>query len=641
MPRIQSALFPDLGRPVILGDYPYYRASPDRWLENLHELKSQGVDLVSFYLPWRFHETADAPGTAFDFSGATDPQRDVRLLLKQVGRAGLVALVKPGPFIHAEVQFGGLPDRLGQPDRHIPVVGLSGRPLTSQAAPLPSLRDPNVRVEVERWMEAVVAEVIVPFAAPAGPIVAMQLGNEGLYGDGNAPVTAQDASQPALDAFRAWLRRQGLDDLVATVRADPEQWPVGLRTRWSRWCGEELAAQWDWLAGMLPENLSTLLNVPLAPVSGTPSALDGWASRTTAVAGTPHLGGHTEWLGNASTEPDTFAAHLFGIQVADTDVVEANWGFTWADQGFARPAGPLFNALLALMLGSTTCAVYTACVTESWGSLIDMDPDGLRAECVDPVLHAPPYCPGAPTTESGQPGATAEALRLLRDFLRRCGSGLHTATPVVDAVLEIDRRLAEEQAWALHGPTVLQQVAITLGRLERERGVRIQPRWLTDEPYQPPDGVPHAVVHRDGSPPRNGLLRLGLDPTAAPGSEVTAFLRELADSVPATDAWRSGRGGHAAVIRRIDQERRREYVGVFNPTGKVDVIVHVSADGRWELTSPPQSAAVLVLRDGAPEGWISTPLPGDATVTLVTPDREFSDSDWYGGIDATALPDSR
>ncbi|MGW7332270.1 beta-galactosidase, partial [Streptomyces sp. NPDC054840] len=145
---LAGALVPGTTRPVVVGEYPYYRAEPANWFTDLRELRALGVDVVSCYLPWRFHETGDpllgpqgARGRAFDFTGKTDPQRDVVGLLELAAAAGLGVLLKPGPFIHAEVQLGGLPDRLCGP-AHAPYLGLDGTVLTSQGKPLPSLLDP-------------------------------------------------------------------------------------------------------------------------------------------------------------------------------------------------------------------------------------------------------------------------------------------------------------------------------------------------------------------------------------------------------------------------------------------------------------------------------------------------------------------
>ncbi|MCP9975770.1 alcohol dehydrogenase catalytic domain-containing protein [Streptomyces somaliensis] len=262
-----ASLLPGTDRPVVIGEYPYYRAKPERWAPNLRELRRLGVDVVSCYLPWRFHETL-APGgeRAFDFTGTTDPQRDVAGLLTAARETGLRVLLKPGPFIHAEVQLGGLPDRLCGPDR-TPYTGLHGRTLTSQAKPLPSLFDPDVRDEAAVWLRAVADRVIAPALAPHGPVVAVQLGNEGICGDAHLPIDSQDAGPHARAAFAEWLAGRGAGDLAPLVPDDAERWPLELRPLWSQWAGRAIADVWDWLAGFVPDGVAKVVNVPLAPVA--------------------------------------------------------------------------------------------------------------------------------------------------------------------------------------------------------------------------------------------------------------------------------------------------------------------------------------------------------------------------------------
>ncbi|WP_369687538.1 hypothetical protein [Streptomyces somaliensis] len=212
-------------------------------------------------------------------------------------------------------------------------------------------------------------------------------------------------------------------------------------------------------------------------------------------------------MGNPSAEPESFRAHLLGIRLGRTDVLEANWGFTWTDSGFAEARVPVFNALLALMLGSGTVSVYTACATTSWGADIDMDAEGLLSEGVDPGLHAPPYCPGAPATEDGGPGATAQGLRLLRTFLDRFGDSLPGSELERDAVLAVDRALPEAECWTPGADTALRQAAGAVHDLLLRRGLLVDPRWLDEDGTGDATGLPVAVLRPRAAPPRTPYRR--------------------------------------------------------------------------------------------------------------------------------------
>ncbi|MCP9962924.1 hypothetical protein LUX05_19015 [Streptomyces somaliensis] len=335
--------------------------------------------------------------------------------------------------------------------------------------------------------------------------------------------------------------------------------------------------------------------------------------------------GHTEWVGNPSAEPESFRAHLLGIRLGRTDVLEANWGFTWTDSGFAEARVPVFNALLALMLGSGTVSVYTACATTSWGADIDMDAEGLLSEGVDPGLHAPPYCPGAPATEDGGPGATAQGLRLLRTFLDRFGDSLPGSELERDAVLAVDRALPEAECWTPGADTALRQAAGAVHDLLLRRGLLVDPRWLDEDGTGDATGLPVAVLRPPSGAPAHAVpAGPAPEPDHAPRHAVAERLDALLADVPAP-AW-TNTEGRAAVLRRTHPRRRTEFVAAFNATADTDRVTGPAGGERCELTVPPGSAVVAVLTDGALAGWLATPAsPGGPEAGLTLGGRPAED----------------
>lgn len=155
----------DRPRVLLAGDYPYYRDDPDLWAPKLRAMSAAGLEVVSFYVPWRHHEL-DAGRFAFDGPG----NRDLIAFLQHIRQAGLCALAKPGPFVHAELPLGGLPDRLSPTTDPLVQAATSadGQPLLSQGRSLPSPHDPVFQWETERWLGAV-ATVLRPQVHPHGP----------------------------------------------------------------------------------------------------------------------------------------------------------------------------------------------------------------------------------------------------------------------------------------------------------------------------------------------------------------------------------------------------------------------------------------------------------------------------------------
>lgn len=92
------------GKPwrVLSGAIHYFRVHPDYWEDSLKKLKACGLNTVETYTCWNLHEPKEGE---FDFSGGLDIVRFVDL----AASLGLYVILRPGPFICAEWDFGGLP----------------------------------------------------------------------------------------------------------------------------------------------------------------------------------------------------------------------------------------------------------------------------------------------------------------------------------------------------------------------------------------------------------------------------------------------------------------------------------------------------------------------------------------------------
>lgn len=92
------------GKPIklISGAVHYFRNMPDTWSDIFAKLAALGCNCVETYCAWNLHEPK--PGK-FDFSG----RLDIEAFLHEAEKAGLMAIVRPGPYICAEWEFGGLP----------------------------------------------------------------------------------------------------------------------------------------------------------------------------------------------------------------------------------------------------------------------------------------------------------------------------------------------------------------------------------------------------------------------------------------------------------------------------------------------------------------------------------------------------
>jgi beta-galactosidase len=372
-PTVRDGVLHLGGRPqlLLIGDYPYYRDDPRRWPAKLAALRAAGLTTVSFYVPWRHHEIDGR----FVFDGPGN--RDLTGFLAAIAEAGLYALAKPGPHVHAELPLGGLPDRL-RPDRD-PRLRAARGPVR-HGRELPSLGDPVFAAEVDRWLAAA-GDALKQWCFPNGPLIAVQAGNEGLYGE----------TALAFDEY------------------DPD-----------RVLGDDLARFADGLGLDVPAfaNLS-----PPAP-----GRFAAWQAR--GLPEHPHYG-FTNWAGDTATDDSALDRFLLAATRARGPNLEENWSLGWAYPGWQSPATPIFNGLLGLACGATGLTVYTACATGDWG------PD-LAVPGIDP-----PYGADAPIGLDARPGPAFEPLRVLTHFLAAEGAALVTAAadgPVAGAGLIDVRR---------------------------------------------------------------------------------------------------------------------------------------------------------------------------------------------------------
>ncbi|XP_023018455.2 beta-galactosidase-1-like protein 2 [Leptinotarsa decemlineata] len=97
---------------IYSGSMHYFRVPSEYWRDRLKKIRAAGLNAVETYVPWNLHEPQ--PGK-YDFGeGGTDMQEllNIEKYLKTAQEEDLFVIVRPGPFICAEFEFGGLPSWL-------------------------------------------------------------------------------------------------------------------------------------------------------------------------------------------------------------------------------------------------------------------------------------------------------------------------------------------------------------------------------------------------------------------------------------------------------------------------------------------------------------------------------------------------
>ena len=150
------------GEPIklISGAVHYFRNLPDTWSDIFRKMRAMGCNCVETYCAWNMHEKK--PGE-FDFDGILD----IAKFIKTAADEGLMAIVRPGPYICAEWEFGGLPWWI-QADEEIEIR-------CSNKAYIKYF---------DRYLDRLLAEIKPLLCTNGGNIIMLQCENEyGYYGD--------------------------------------------------------------------------------------------------------------------------------------------------------------------------------------------------------------------------------------------------------------------------------------------------------------------------------------------------------------------------------------------------------------------------------------------------------------------------
>ncbi|GCE27484.1 hypothetical protein KDA_29680 [Dictyobacter alpinus] len=139
---------------ILSGAIHYPRSTPAMWPELMRQSKEAGLNTIETYVFWNLHERERG---VFDFSERLDLFRFCAL----AEHYGLHVILRIGPYICAETNYGGLPAWL----RDVPDMAIR------------TYNQPFMR-EKERWVRFLVDYIRPLLASNGGPIILAQLENE-------------------------------------------------------------------------------------------------------------------------------------------------------------------------------------------------------------------------------------------------------------------------------------------------------------------------------------------------------------------------------------------------------------------------------------------------------------------------------
>lgn len=90
---------------ILSGAMHYFRVPQEYWEDRMLKMKACGLNTLETYVSWNLHEPI--PGH-FDYSG----RLNLRKYLETAHKLGLYVILRPGPYICSEWDFGGMPSWL-------------------------------------------------------------------------------------------------------------------------------------------------------------------------------------------------------------------------------------------------------------------------------------------------------------------------------------------------------------------------------------------------------------------------------------------------------------------------------------------------------------------------------------------------
>lgn len=415
-----NGAFEVAGNPVFLccAEYQYYRDRAEHWADRLQQIRAAGANAVSFYVPWR-HHAVDSEAVVFDFAGESAPNRDLVRFLRLIDEQNLWAIAKPGPFVHSELNIGGLPDAASPTfDSEIePMRRRDGSPLRWEydRSILPAPFDEIFSARAQLWLSAV-GSVVRGSCHPDGPLIAIQVNDETLYCSSNAPPWTLGYERSSLERYRGvaesatvdrWLAGYPPTSQLSPSAAGSEEYERIEWARYQAWIRRETYRMYrDWLDVPLP-HLSNFAGItppieenvpehdtPSFHGDGIPYRIEGdryaewWFAHNPIEADSDiYHYGFVSWLGVAaynladpktvdpdhSVSPNTVFSRYVNTASRGRGInMEENWGFAKLYHPYSRhPFVPVFQTLVSVAGGATGFVVFCAISHDYWDDSLD------------------------------------------------------------------------------------------------------------------------------------------------------------------------------------------------------------------------------------------------------------------------------
>lgn len=173
----------------VSGSFHYFRQHPDSWEDTIKKMANGGLSCIQTYVPWNLHEPRKGE---YCFEGIADLDK----FLKLCARYNMWVILRPGPYICGEWDFGGFPYWM---------MNECNENEFRRSAP-------KFTTPVEDWLKVILPKIAKHMIYNGGNVLMVQIENE--YG-------WFDACDHDYMRWIAKVYRQHLGDEVVLFTTDP------------------------------------------------------------------------------------------------------------------------------------------------------------------------------------------------------------------------------------------------------------------------------------------------------------------------------------------------------------------------------------------------------------------------------------
>lgn len=161
----------------------YFRIEKRYWSICFERIKRAGFRIISTAVPWNLHQDEIKH---FDFSGFTDPKKDLVVFLELAREFGFKVILRPGPWVSGQLEYGGLPKYLFN---DIKIFARDAKGIEQklpddygvESGYLPSYLHSNLQYHIKSYFKAFI-ETTKNYVHPRGPIFMVELDYETSFG---------------------------------------------------------------------------------------------------------------------------------------------------------------------------------------------------------------------------------------------------------------------------------------------------------------------------------------------------------------------------------------------------------------------------------------------------------------------------